>query len=55
MAKNDDKTVRLRHTNGGTVIVSQDKADRLVAGGNFAAVKTATKAAGTTTKSTSDN
>lgn len=35
-----DKTVRLTHTNGATVVVSQDKADRLVASGLFTPART---------------
>lgn len=41
MAKNTD-TVRLTHLNGATVIVPQDRADRLVAGGSFKAESGAT-------------
>lgn len=41
MAKKDEKTVRLSHLNGGTVVVPADRADLLVAGGNFKQVKSA--------------
>ena len=40
--KDDTKTTRLTHSNGATVVVPADKAETLIAGGNFAA---ATKAA----------
>lgn len=34
-AKKEPTTTKLTHRNGATVAVESDKADRLVAGGNF--------------------
>jgi hypothetical protein len=35
--KNESKTTKLSHSSGTTVVVDSEKADRLIAGGNFAA------------------
>jgi hypothetical protein len=35
--KDDAKTTKLSHSSGTTVVVDSEKAERLVAGGNFAA------------------
>lgn len=35
--KEESKTTRLSHSSGTTVVVDSDKAERLVAGGNFSA------------------